>query len=72
MKPSPRAEEAAAAACPVEGARPGAPRRDARPLGKVRPGAFEVSADAEGATFEAPFGAATGHFGAPGIRRVRP
>ncbi len=46
------------------------PREDRYPLGCVAPGHAEVARDAEGAAFEAPFGAPTGHFGAPGIRRI--
>jgi hypothetical protein len=60
---------AAAAACPVDAERVGRPREDRYVLGRVAPGRFEVIRT-DGATFEAPFGAATGHFGAPGMRRI--
>jgi hypothetical protein len=63
-------EDAAACACPIDGARLAPPRHDACPLGRVGPGWSEVTGDASGATVEAPFGAATGHFGAPGMRRI--
>jgi hypothetical protein len=59
------------ALCPVEEERVAPPRRAGYPLAHVGPGRAEVARDREGATFEAPFGAATGHFGAPGMRRVR-
>lgn len=65
----PGLEDAAARACPIDGARLAPPRRDAYPLGRFGPGWSEVARDAEGAEVEAPFGAATGHFGAPGMRR---
>ena len=66
----PDAEGTAAAACPPDGARTAAPRRDRYPVGRVRPGGWEIARDADGAAVEAPFGASTGHFGAPGMRRV--
>jgi hypothetical protein len=56
---------------PSEGERKGAPRTDRHPLAAVAPGRAELARDADGATWEAPFGAATGHFGAPGLRKVR-
>jgi hypothetical protein len=65
----PDLEEAAARACPIDGARLATPRRDTYPLGRVGAGWSEVSRDADGTAVEAPFGAATGHFGAPGMRR---
>lgn len=40
------------------------------PLAHVEPGRATVARDADGTTHEAPFGAATGHFGAPGMRKV--
>ena len=43
---------------------------DGYPLAHVEPGRAEVARDADGATHEAPFGSATGHFGAPGMRRI--
>jgi hypothetical protein len=59
------------AACPPDGERVAPPRADRYPLAHVEPGRAEVARDADGASFEAPFGAATGHFGAPGMRRIR-
>jgi hypothetical protein len=67
---APDVESAAELVCPVDGARLATPRRDRHPLGRVMPGRFEIARDAEGATYEAPFGAPTGHFGAPGMRRI--
>ncbi len=46
-------------------------RPDRYPLAHVEPGLATVARAADGTTHEAPFGAATGHFGAPGIRRLR-
>ena len=45
-------------------------RREGYPLGEVAPGRAQVARDPDGTSYEAPFGAAGGHFGAPGIRRV--
>jgi hypothetical protein len=45
-------------------------RPDRYPLAHVEPGHATVARAADGTTHEAPFGAATGHFGAPGIRRL--
>jgi hypothetical protein len=59
------------AVCPVEEERVAPPRPDGYPLAHVAPGQAEVARDREGAAFEAPFGSPTGHFGAPGIRRVK-
>jgi hypothetical protein len=59
------------APCPSEGERHGTPRSDRHPLAAVGPGRAAVAREADGATWEAPFGAATGHFGAPGLRKVR-
>jgi hypothetical protein len=59
-----------APACPPEDDEVAAPRTDRYPLGHVEPGRATVACDADGA-WEAPFGAPTGHFGAPGVRRVR-
>ncbi|HEX7623837.1 MAG TPA: hypothetical protein VF400_09735 [Anaeromyxobacteraceae bacterium] len=64
------AEEVAARACPVDAARVAPPRRDRYPLARLAPGRFELRRDTAGALVEAPFGAATGHFGAPGMRRI--
>ncbi|HEU4382542.1 MAG TPA: hypothetical protein VFR85_03475 [Anaeromyxobacteraceae bacterium] len=44
--------------------------RERYPLGEVAPGRAEVARDPDGTSYEAPFGAAAGHFGAPGMRRV--
>jgi hypothetical protein len=66
----PGAAGAAERACPVDGARVAAPRADRYPLGRIAPGRAEVARDPGGAAVEAPFGAATGHFGAPGMRRI--
>lgn len=60
----------AGAAAPVEDDRIAEPRPGGYPLAHVEPGRSQVARDAGGATWEAPFGAATGHFGAPGMRRV--
>jgi hypothetical protein len=58
------------AACAPEDERLAPARADGYPLARVAPGRAEVARDGEGAAFEAPFGAPTGHFGAPGARRV--
>jgi hypothetical protein len=58
------------AACAPEDERLAPARAGGYPLGRVVPGRAEVARDGEGAAFEAPFGAPTGHFGAPGARRV--
>jgi hypothetical protein len=63
-------EGAAARACPPDACRLAPPRQDSRPLGRIGPGWSEVARDASGAVVEAPFGAPTGHFGAPGMRRI--
>jgi hypothetical protein len=62
---------AAATACPVEEGRLAPPRKGGYPLALVRPGSAELERDEEGALVEAPFGAPGGHFGAPGVRRIR-
>jgi len=46
------------------------PRPDRYPLAHVEPGRATVARNADGTTNEAPFGAATGHFGAPGMRMI--
>jgi hypothetical protein len=56
--------------CVLEAERVAAAPEGGYPLGRVAPGRAEVARDAQGASFEAPFGAPTGHFGAPGVRRV--
>ena len=61
---------APSAACALEDERVAPPRADGYPLAHVEPGRAEVARDPGGATFEAPFGAPTGHFGAPGMRRM--
>jgi hypothetical protein len=40
------------------------------PLAHVEPGRATVARNPDGTTSEAPFGAATGHFGAPGMRAI--
>jgi hypothetical protein len=57
-------------ACPVDAERTAPSRPDAYPLANVAPGRAEVARGSGGETFEAPFGEPTGHFGAPGIRRI--
>jgi hypothetical protein len=59
-------------ACPADAERLAQPRADPYPLARVEPGLAEPSRGREGETFEAPFGEATGHFGAPGMRRIVP
>lgn len=46
------------------------PRPDRYPLAHVEPGRATVARNPDGTTNEAPFGAATGHFGAPGMRAI--
>jgi hypothetical protein len=60
-----------AGVCPVELDEVAPPRPDRYPLARVEPGRATVAREADGSVHEAPFGAATGHFGAPGMRRVR-
>jgi len=64
-------EAAAAAACAVDASRVAPPRRDRYPLARIAPGRWDLAHDEDGALVEPPFGAATGHFGAPGMRRIR-
>lgn len=59
------------ATCPVEAMRVATPRETRYALATVTPQRAEVARDEDGNAFEAPFGAATGHFGAPGVRRLR-
>lgn len=59
------------AVCAVEHDEVAPARPDRYPLAHVEPGLATVARAADGTTHEAPFGAATGHFGAPGIRRLR-
>ena len=58
-------------ACPLDGERVAPPRPDRYPLAEIEPGRAAVARDREGGTWEAPFGEATGHFGAPGMRHIR-
>jgi hypothetical protein len=64
-------EGAIGGTCPVESMRIATPRETRYALATVTPQRAEVARDAEGNAFEAPFGAPTGHFGAPGVRRLR-
>jgi len=57
-------------ACALEDERVAPPRADGYPLARVEPGRAQVARDTDGSTWEAPFGAPTGHFGAPGVRRI--
>ena len=57
-------------ACALEEERVAPPRLDGYPLARVAPGRAEVARDPDGSTCEALFGAPTGHFGAPGVRRI--
>lgn len=66
----PGVEAAARDACPVDDVKVAPPRRDRYPVARLAPGRFELLRDETGALVEAPFGAATGHFGAPGMRRL--
>jgi hypothetical protein len=56
--------------CPADAVRVAPLRADRYPLALVEPGRATVARSPDGSTHEAPFGAATGHFGAPGIRRI--
>ncbi len=60
----------AAGACPIDAERLAPPRPERYPLADVAPGRAEVARDDGGAAWEAPFGVAAGHFGAPGMRRI--
>jgi hypothetical protein len=60
-----------ASACPLDAERVAPPRPDRYPLADVEPGRAEVARDPDGGTWEAPLGEATGHFGAPGMRKIR-
>jgi hypothetical protein len=57
-------------ACAAEQDEVAPARPDRYPLATVLPGRATVARADDGTTHEAPFGAATGHFGAPGIRRL--
>ncbi len=58
-------------ACPLDAERVAPPRADRYPLAHVEPGCADVAQDPEGGIWEAPFGVAAGHFGAPGMRNIR-
>jgi hypothetical protein len=60
----------AARVCEVEDVRVAPAPPGGYPLAVVGPGRAEPARDEDGALWEAPFGAPTGHFGAPGMRRV--
>jgi hypothetical protein len=55
---------------PADDDRVAPPPRDRYPLAHVEPGRATVARNPDGTTSEAPFGAATGHFGAPGMRKI--
>ena len=55
---------------PVDDERVAPPPPDRYPLAHVEPGRASVARNPDGTTSEAPFGAATGHFGAPGMRAI--
>jgi len=56
--------------CPLEDERVAPPPQERHLLAHVEPGQAKVLHNDDGTLNEAPFGAATGHFGAPGVRRV--
>jgi hypothetical protein len=56
--------------CPLDDERVAPPRADRYPLARVEPGRAVVAREPDGAVYEAPLGASTGHFGAPGMRRI--
>jgi hypothetical protein len=66
----PDGEAAAAIACSVDDSRVGLAWPDRYLLAHIQDRTWNVARDDEGAAAEAPFGAATGHFGAPGMRRT--
>lgn len=68
----PGCEEVAARAARVEESRVDLPRRDSYPMARLTPAAWEIARDDKGWSVEAPFGSATGHFGAPGMKKVAP
>jgi hypothetical protein len=55
---------------PPDDERVAPPPPDRYPLAHVEPGRATVARNPDGTTSEAPFGAATGHFGAPGMRAI--
>ncbi len=61
---------AAAGVPPPADERVAPPPADRYPLAHVEPGRATVAPNPDGTTNEAPFGAATGHFGAPGMRAI--
>jgi hypothetical protein len=67
----PGLEVAAGEVCPLDDVRVAPAPPAGYPLGRVAPGEARVARETDGSTHEAPFGAATGHFGAPGVRRIR-
>lgn len=64
---------AAAAACGIapDPVRLAPPWKDGYPLARIQPGGYTLARGEDGLLAEAPFGAPTGHFGAPGMRRIR-
>jgi len=60
-----------AAVCPLEDERVAPPPPERFCLARVEAGRVELLRNEDATLNEAPFGAPTGHFGAPGIRRVR-
>jgi hypothetical protein len=57
-------------ACPAEDDVVAPAQPGGYPLAHVEPGRAEVARDADGGSWEAPFGESAGHFGAPGMRRI--
>lgn len=55
---------------PCDDDRVAPPPPDRYPLAHVEPGRATVARNPDGTTSEAPLGAATGHFGAPGMRAI--
>jgi hypothetical protein len=53
--------------CPLEAERVAPLPRNGYPLARLAPGGWELAQGAAGETYAFPFGAATGHFGAPGV-----
>ena len=56
--------------CPLDAERVAEPRPERYPLARLAPGQADPWRDVDGGLWEAPLGAATGHFGAPGMRRI--
>jgi hypothetical protein len=59
-----------AGVCPLEDERVAPPPPGRWAMAVVMPGYAELARNEDGTLDEAPFGEATGHFGAPGVRRV--